>query len=67
MAVSWAVVVCTIHMQADQGVLMVDENTQALSWNACCGTTAALDGYGLRSAGGEVVDTDENGLGGCWG
>jgi hypothetical protein len=56
-----------IHIQADQGVLMADENIRALSWNACCGTTVALDGYGLWSAEWEVVDTGENGLGGCWG
>lgn len=62
-AVSSVAVVCMIHIQIDQAELMAGESNRDGNWNACHDMRAALDGCGLRSGKGEVVDTDEYGQG----
>lgn len=60
----------TIRIRVGQVVLMVGADTPALSSNARCDKTAAVDGCGLqheREEVIEVVDTGGMGLEGCWG
>jgi hypothetical protein len=67
MAESLAAVVCRNHyIWVDQGVWLAGEGSPAVRWHGCYDTKAVLDGYVLRSAEGEAIDTDEMGLGGCW-